>query len=318
MKNEIHSENDIVINEIINGLSSKQKKLPSKLFYDERGSELFDLICELEEYYPTRTEKKILEDNLEEIISVFQENTLFIEFGSGSSQKTKLLLERIPFLSGYIPIDISEKHLNKSVESLKEAFPELEIFPMAADYTQPLQFPELHHIVEHKITFFPGSTIGNFLPDDARKFLNLIASECGEGGGLLIGVDLKKDKEILEAAYNDNRGVTAEFNLNMLRHINREFGFDFDLSKFCHRAIYNDEMGRIEMHIVSLENQIVNGFGKLFRIIENEYILTEYSHKYSIQNFEELASDSFNVKKVWTDPDSLFSLQFFEVKSQVQ
>lgn len=227
------------LEEIIEGLSQKQKSLPSKFFYDQKGSELFDQICELDEYYQTRTEAKIMTDNIDQITTVFENNTLLIEFGSGSSLKTRLLLEHLPNLSGYIPIDISEDHLLKSAKQLRFDFPDLEIIPLIADYTRPLEFPPIHREVEHKVTFFPGSTIGNFQPEQAKEFLRVIADECGQNGGLLIGVDLKKEERILYDAYNDLKGITADFNINILRRINREFDADFVLNYFDHEAVYN-------------------------------------------------------------------------------
>lgn len=307
-------QNHKLIEEILDGLSQKQKKLPSKLFYDEKGSKLFDMICELDEYYPTRTEMKILSDNIDEIANVFEENSLLIEFGSGSSTKTRLLLDHIKDLAGYVPIDISQEHLNGSVERLNSDYPELEIHPLAADYTQPLNLPQIHHQVDHRITFFPGSTIGNFTREQAREFLKIIAELCGANGGLLIGVDLHKDKNILHAAYNDSQNVTADFNLNMLQHLNNEFNFNFELENFEHDAFYNEDEKRIEMHLVSKKNQKVNYDNCEYSFYNGETILTEYSYKYTFDGFAEVASDFFNVEKIWVDEKNLFSVQYLSVK----
>lgn len=312
-QNQIIPVNEDLI-EIISGLSEKQKRLPSKLFYDERGSELFDEICELDEYYPTRTELKIMEDNIDDIASVFDDETLFIEFGSGSSLKTRLLLDHISKIAGYIPIDISEEYLLKCAESLRREFPEIDIYPVAADYTKPLDLPSIVKKVSHKIAYFPGSTIGNFSIDEAKEFLRIIYKLVGENGGLLIGVDLKKDKDILEKAYNDEKGVTTEFNLNLLKRLNREFGFDFVIENFEHLSFYNQEAGRIEMHLKSKCDQEFSIQEHKFSMREGETILTEYSHKYSFEDFKELVSDYFDVGKTWVDVNKLFSVQYLTTK----
>lgn len=302
------------LSEILDGLNKKQKTLPSKLFYDERGSKLFDQICELDEYYPTRTELKIMEENIDEITSVFNDESLFIEFGSGSSIKTRILLEHLPNISGYIPIDISEEYLLKSAQQLRNEFHAIDIYPVAADYTKPLILPPIAKKVSHKIAYFPGSTIGNFPVQEAKEFLKVIFDLVGEHGGLLIGVDLKKNMKILEDAYNDSQGVTAEFNLNILHRLNREFGFDFNPDNFEHRAIYNEEFGRIEMHLFSKVDQEFGANDQRFQIKKGESILTEYSHKYLLKDFAELVSDYFTVEKVWTDSNSLFSIQYLTTK----
>lgn len=296
--------------EIINGLSKQQKTLPSKLFYDERGSKLFDEICELEEYYPTRTELKIMEDNIDEIASVFSDETLFIEFGSGSSLKTRLLLRHLDKLAGYIPIDISKEHLHNSANQLNEEFPDLNIYPVAADYTKSFVLPSIAGEVKHKIAYYPGSTIGNFTAKGAKMFLKQIAGLVGKEGGLIIGVDLIKDKDVLHAAYNDSEGITAEFNLNILNRLNNDFCFNFDTDKFLHKAIFNEYENRIEMHLVCKENQKISSNGNSFEIMKGETILTEYSHKYSFDSFQEIASEYFTVDKIWTDEKEYFSIQF--------
>lgn len=303
-----------ILNEILNGLSQHQKMLPSKLFYDEKGSRLFDLICELDEYYPTKTESMIMKNNIDDIVSVFQENSLFIEYGSGSSMKTRLLLDNLVNLAGYVPIDISEEHLLKTAERLKEEYTDLEIIPLAADYTKPFELPEIHRKVEHKITYFPGSTIGNFTRKEAKDFLELIAEACGENGGLLIGIDLHKDKKVLEAAYNDKENVTAEFNLNILERINREFGADFEINNFSHHAFYDEDEKRIEMHLVSEEEQTVTINERKFYFSKCETILTEYSHKYTLSSFAELTEDYFDIAKVWLDKKKYFGVLFLAVK----
>lgn len=305
---------DTIISEAVEGLSKQQKMLPSKLFYDERGSALFDEICNLEEYYPTKTEQWIMNENIDEIISYFPENSILIELGSGSSMKTRKLLGHTEYLAGYVPVDISTEHLYKSADELKAEFPNLDIYPVAADYTKPFQLPEIEKPVSKKIVYFPGSTIGNFSKDYAAGFARKIAEIAGEEGGLLIGVDLKKEREVLEAAYNDSRNITAEFNLNILKRLNREFSADFSIGNFYHRAIYNDEEGRIEMHLFSKCNQTASINGSSFDFEEGESILTEYSHKYSIEEFQELIAEKFVLTGVWTDNNDYFSVQFYDVR----
>ncbi len=303
-----------IISEVIEGLSLTPKRLPCKLFYDEKGSALFDKICELDEYYPTRTELKIMEQNIEEMSALLGKGTLLIELGSGSSIKIRLLLDNIPGLAGYVPIDISAVHLIQSSNELKELYPHLDIFPLAADYTKDFELPEIDKPFDHKAVYYPGSTIGNFTPVQAKNFLRRIAKICGRNGGIIIGVDLKKNKKILEAAYNDQQGVTAAFNLNILEHLNNELNSDFDLNNFKHMSFFNDEKSRIEMHLISEKNQDVHLNGSVIHFRKNESILTEYSYKYTIESFAELVSDCFEVRKVWTDKEQLFSIQYLRVK----
>jgi dimethylhistidine N-methyltransferase len=303
-----------ILTEVVEGLNKFPKQLPSKLFYDEKGSKLFDEICELDEYYPTRTELKIMEDNIEEMSALLGEGTLLIELGSGSSIKIRLLLNNIPGLAGYIPIDISEQHLIHSAEILKKEYPHIDIYPFVADYTKMFELPEIRNHYDHKAVFFPGSTIGNFTRTEAKQFLGRIAQIIGINGGLVIGVDLKKDKKILEAAYNDKKYVTAEFNLNILSHINNELDTDFDLNKFGHYAYFNEEFGRIEMHLISKTYQSVKLNGSTIRFEKGEHIITEYSNKYTLQEFSELAANYFTVNSVWIDKNNLFSIQYLRVK----
>lgn len=303
-----------ILTEVIEGLNKFPKQLPSKLFYDEKGSKLFDEICELDEYYPTRTELKIMEGNIEEMSSLLGEGTLLVELGSGSSIKIRLLLNNIPGLAGYIPVDISEQHLINSAETLKEEYPHLDIYPLVADYTKIFEIPEIRNQYDHKAVYFPGSTIGNFTRTEAKEFLGRIAQIAGRNGGLVIGVDLKKDIKILEAAYNDKKDVTAKFNLNILSHINNELYSKFDLNKFDHFAFFNEKYGRIEMHLISKIEQSVRLNGSTINFEQGEHIITEYSNKYTIEEFAELAADHFTVNKVWTDKNNLFSIQYLRVK----
>lgn len=300
--------------EVMEGLLRSQKMIPSKFFYDERGSELFEEITRLEEYYPTRTERCILEDHIEEIAKAIGDQSVIVELGSGNSTKTRLLLDHIPDLSGYVPVDISEEYLMKTVQALKDEYPGLAIKPVCADYTKPFQVPPIAEPFEYYVIFYPGSTIGNFHPEKAQHFLKTTSKLLVPGGGMLIGVDLKKDREILEAAYNDAKGVTAEFNKNMLFRINRELNGDFSIGEFRHLAYYNEDKGRIEMHLVSGSDQKVHLSGEVIHFEEGETIHTENSYKYSLQEFEELVSEWFKVEKVWTDEDDLFSMQYLVKK----
>lgn len=302
-----------VITEILTGLKGELKNLPCKLFYDEKGSQLFDKICELDEYYPTRTELKIMEDNIGEIVSLLNEDTLLIEFGSGSSLKTQLILDNAGKLGGYVPIDISEEHLKSSTERLRNKYPDLNIFPVVADYTQPLKLPEETNSFKHKIAYFPGSTIGNFTTSEAREFFKIIAEDIGVNGGLLIGVDLQKNPKIIERAYNDALGVTEEFNLNILAHINDFYEGSFDLLKFEHYAPYNVTEGRIEMYLRSIEDQSVTFMDEEVIFKAGELLLTEYSYKYTLDGFAELAAEHFDVDKIWVDERNYFSLQYLTV-----
>ncbi len=301
-----------ILRELLEGLQKPEKSLPSKLFYDELGSELFEQITRLDEYYLTRTEAEIFTDRIDEIIGHLGSEVTLIEFGSGNSQKTRILLDHLPDPVGYVPIDISQEKLTESATAIAAAYPGLNVIPIWADYTRELELPAIEG--SRKAAFFPGSTIGNFYPDEAEAFLKRVAELVGEGGGLLIGVDLKKDERILNRAYNDAEGVTAAFNLNMLAHLNQEFGANFQVDKFRHHAAYNEELGRIEMYLVSLEDQTVSLGDAEISFRRDERILTEVSHKYTVEEFERLAvRGGFHVQDVWIDSDRLFSVQCLEV-----
>lgn len=298
----------------LEGLKSTPKTLPCKYFYDRRGSQLFDQICELPEYYPTRTEAGIMEDNIEEMAAVFGPDSLLIEYGSGSSTKTRILLDYLPHLAGYVPMDISREHLYQTANNLASAYPTLDILPLCADYTQPFSLPPTCRPVQSRIVYFPGSTIGNFHRPEAAIFLKRIAEVCGPGGGLLIGVDLRKSLSVLEPAYNDAQGVTAAFNLNLLTRMNAELGADFALDGFAHSAFYDAQIGRIEMHLLSLNAQAVRLGGETIRFAEDETIWTECSYKYSLPEFAAMAETAgFAVQQVWTDTEQKFSVQYLTV-----
>ncbi len=310
MKDTI-TEQEAMLQEVLLGMKKTQKSIPSKYFYDERGSKFFDEITELDEYYPTRTERKILEDNLDEMSSYLGEKIILIEPGSGSSEKTKILLSGLQSISSYIPIDISGDYLGKVAKGLRKEYPHIEIQPLATDYTRPFELPAIQENAR-KIIFFPGSTIGNFNEETVKRFFNIISKIAGEFGGMIIGVDLKKDIQVLEAAYNDSKGVTAAFNKNMLIHLNREIGSDFNPELFDHKSVWVEEEGRIEMRLLANQDHSVQIAGESFQLLEKEYIHTENSHKYSLEEFEEVAYPWFNVVKVWTDKDQYFSLQYLE------
>ncbi len=298
--------------EAIEGLTQTPKTLPCKFFYDARGSELFDRICELEEYYPTRTEMGIMQRHAREMSDLLGAHCRLVEYGSGSSLKTRVLLDHARHLAAYVPMDISREHLGRTASGLERAYPQVPILPVCADYTQPFDLPAVR--AARTVVYFPGSTVGNFAPPQAREFLAQIAQVCGRGGGLLIGVDLKKSPALLEPAYNDRDGVTAAFNLNLLTRMNRELDADFDLTQWAHHAFYNTQLGRIEMHLVSLSPQTVTIGWERIAFRAGEHIHTESSYKYALDEFARLAeSAGLTVQRVWTDKDQLFSVQYLTV-----
>lgn len=299
------------LREVLCGLQKSQKELYSKYFYDERGSQLFEQICTLEEYYPTRTELSILQNCAHEIAELLGARIQLIEYGSGSSKKTRILLDALHEPGAYVPIDISKEHLLISAVSLAFLYPDLEVLPVCADYTSAFEIPKPGKCARQRIAFFPGSTIGNFDPEPARRFLARIASECQ---GLLIGVDLKKDFTILHRAYNDDEHITACFNKNILVRINRELGATFNVEQFEHYAFYNPGKSRVEMHLVSLIDQEVCIGDVRVPFGSGESIWTESSYKYTSEEFAMLAAEAgFRVARVWTDEQKLFSVQYLTV-----
>ena len=299
------------ISEIVDGLSAEQKQISPKYFYDERGSQLFDEITRLPEYYLTNTELGIMRDNIAEITSQVGKQASLIEFGSGSSLKTRVLLEHLSELAAYVPVDISAEHLHTSAEEIRAEFPHIDVLPVVADFTKTFQLPKPMVMSVRNVVYFPGSTIGNFEHDVAIELLQVMYHEAGKGGALLIGVDLQKDPDVIESAYNDSAGVTAEFNLNMLRHLNRDYGANFDVDEFAHSASYDADKGRVVIELVSQTDQTFEVGDKAFDIANGEAILTEYSHKYTLDGFAAMAADAgFAVETVWTDKDQLFSVQF--------
>jgi L-histidine Nalpha-methyltransferase len=301
--------------EVLAGLSSSPRTLPCKFFYDERGADLFQEICELPEYYITRTETELLRRCAPEISESIGANAAVIGFGTGAGIKTRMLLEQLQNPIAYIPVDISKQRLIDSAVELSRAMPALEILPVCADYLQELQLPRPLRKPDHVAVYFPGSTIGNLEPLVAKEFLQRVCRLCGKSGGLIIGVDLQKGHDVLEAAYNDSSGVTAAFNLNLLVRANRELGADFDLSHWRHRAVYNQDEGRIEMHLLSDGEQTVHVGGREFRFGAGEKIITEFSYKHTLDGFARLAASAGfrEASRVWTDPDKMFAIFHFAV-----
>lgn len=299
------------LQEIVAGLQRDEKMISPKFLYDERGSQLFDEITTLPEYYPTETELTIMQDNIDEIAALIGPRASLIEYGSGSSLKTRVLLDNLIEQAVYVPVDISEEHLLASAAQIREEYPALEVLPVVADFTKRFDLPDPGVMPLRNIVYFPGSTIGNFPKDQACELLDVMYGEAGEDGAMLIGVDLQKDPALIEAAYNDAAGVTAEFNLNMLRHLNREYGSDFDLDAWEHDAQYNQSQGRVEIRLINASEQTVTIGNDTVVIEKGEGILTEYSHKYTLDGFAKMAEGAgFKVARVWTDADQLFSVQY--------
>ena len=310
---DLKSSNAGFREEVLRGLLQNSKRLPCKFLYDREGSRLFDRICELDEYYLTRTEMAILRKHIEEISARCGTECLLVELGSGSSVKTRLLLDHLRAAIGYVPVDISREHLLRTAEGLNGDYPELAILPLCADFNQPLCLPILARPARRTIVFFPGSTIGNLEPEEAENLLSRLRSICRPGDALLIGVDLQKSPVVLERAYNDAEGITAAFNVNLLRRINCELGGQFDLGQFRHRAIYNHTSRRIEMHLVSRRAQTVWIAETPVFFRKGEHITTEYSHKYTLNGFAQIARRAgLQVEGIWTDERRWFAIFFLE------
>jgi len=303
------------LSETLAGLSRTPRTLPCKYFYDERGAALFQKICELPEYYITRTETAILRLHAHEMAQCIGARCELIGLGTGAGTKTRILLEELEAPAVYIPIDISKEQLRQSTALFHQLFPQLEILPVCTDYLQPFDLPDPLRTPARRIVYFPGSTIGNFEPREATEFLRRLVDLCGKDGGLLIGVDLQKDSDVLERAYNDSQGVTAQFNLNLLRRANRELDADFDLERWRHRAIYNSSVGRIEMHLISEIDQTVHVADREFHFRCGERIITEFSYKYTPEGFTALADGAgFDFARMWTDDARLFGVFYFTLK----
>ncbi|MDA8109576.1 MAG: L-histidine N(alpha)-methyltransferase [Betaproteobacteria bacterium] len=299
---------DSLREEVIEGLSRFPKTLPPKYFYDGEGSRLFETICRLPEYYLTRAELALTRRHLEEIARFAGRGCELIEYGSGASLKTRALIRRLR-PARYVAVDISESALRDAVRRLGREFPWLEILAVLGDFTEPLRLARFRRRNARPVVYFPGSTIGNFTPRDARAFLSMTRAQVGGHGAMLVGIDLKKDPNLLHAAYNDSRGITARFNLNILRRINRELGADFDAQRFSHYAFYNVGLGRVEMHLVCLAPHSVRVGEYRFRFERGESIHTENSCKYSLEEFQELAAEAgFRGVRSWLDRRGLFAL----------
>jgi dimethylhistidine N-methyltransferase len=295
--------------DLLAAFGTRPHRIAPKYFYDAEGSRLFDRICNLPEYYPTRTELAILERSVGEMAALAGPGAEIVEFGAGSLRKVRLLLEAFDAPSRYVPIDISGEYLRDAAAVLRREFAGLDVHPLVADYTQPLDLPPAAKGTR-RIGFFPGSTIGNFTPAEASAFLRG-AAEVLRGGALVLGADLVKDPAVLHAAYNDAQGVTAAFNLNLLARANRELGANFVLPQFAHYAFYNAPEQRIEMHLVSRERQAVSFCGERFTLAEGESLHTENSTKYTVDGLRALATEAgFRPGPVWTDPERLFSVHW--------
>jgi dimethylhistidine N-methyltransferase len=304
---DFDDETAIFAHDVIDGLSQHPKHLSPKYFYDAAGSELFEQITKLPEYYPTRTELSILRDRGQPIAAAIPAGAALIEFGAGATTKVRRLLESCS-LAAYVPVDISGDFVKAQAEDLRRDFPALAVYPVAADFTAPFALPsEIADLP--KVGFFPGSTIGNFEPHEACAFMRSAREILGSDARMVLGVDLEKNERALYEAYNDAAGVTARFNLNVLVRINRELGGNFDLSAFTHRAIFNRERHRIEMHLISRKAQSPRVLGRSFSFRPGESIHTENSYKYSIERFSALARGSgWRVQECWTDEGRMFSV----------
>ncbi len=303
--------NDSVLQEVLTGLRGRRKRLPSKLFYDGEGSALFELICQQPEYDLTRMEVCILKAYSVAIADTLGPGVRLVEFGSGSGLKTRLLLQSLDAVAAYVPVEISETALAESVDALRAEFPALHVVPLQADFTKRLSLP--YSLAKRSIVFFPGSTLGNFEQPDAIALLRKIRAAVGNSGGALIGIDLQKKVAEMEAAYNDRAGVTTRFTLNMLAHLNRRFGANFDLAAFAHEARYDEEANRIETSLVSRTDQVVTIAGEEFRFCRGEATQVEYSHKYTLEGFGQMARKAnLRVANAWTDPRRRFAVVYLE------
>ena len=307
---DLHPSSADMRSDVLNGLAHRPKQLPSKYFYDARGSELFEQICELPEYYLTRAELALMRTHAAAIAAALGPRTLLVEYGSGSATKTGLLLEHLADVAAYVPVEISRSALTESVARLSGQFPHIEMLPVCADFTQPITLPVPSRPQARTVVYFPGSTIGNFSAEAAVRLLTHMREEMGPQGAALIGVDLVKSPEVIESAYNDSAGITAQFTLNLLTRLNRELDANFELGAFRHRARYHAERERIETCIVSRTEQDVTVGGRRFHFAAGEPMLVELSCKYSRESFAGIAARAgLEVAHVWSDAQQLFSLQ---------
>ena len=298
---------------VTNGLNSSPKQLHPKFFYDETGSQLFDQICEQPEYYIPNVERSIFESYADEIIASINKDTTIIEPGAGSTKKIRFLLEHMQpnYPAMYVPMDISVEHLHSSAQQLSDDYPNLAVHAVCVDHTKQLQLPK-EVPTDNRLFFYPGSSLGNFKPLEAINFLQTLRKQVGDDGSLLIGIDTKKNVDILNRAYNDNAGITAKFNLNLLTRINNELNTNIVLDNFSHHAFYNEEQGRIEMHLISKKEQTLKMLGHTFHFDKGESIHTENSYKYSVDEFQDLVEKAgWKADKVWLDKKHYFSVYFF-------
>ncbi|HEY1773321.1 MAG TPA: L-histidine N(alpha)-methyltransferase [Gammaproteobacteria bacterium] len=308
---DYHPRLDEMADEVLAGLNERQKTLPCKYFYDAQGSLLFDAICELPEYYLTRTELGIMQTHLGAMASALGERVMLVEPGSGSSVKTRLLLEHLTEPVAYVPVDISREHLVNAADRLNRQYPLLEVLPVCADFNQIFEVPVPARAASRTAVYFPGSTLGNFPPNEAAALLRHMRQLAGNGGALLVGIDLRKDTAVLERAYDDAAGVTARFNLNLLTRINRELEADFDLARFHHRALFNEQESCIEMHLVSAARQTVRVAGERFEFRAGEHILSERSYKHTPEGFASLtARAGLKIEQQWTDDRRYFCVAY--------
>ncbi len=302
------------LEEVVAGLRERPMRLSPIWFYDERGSQLFERICELQEYYPTRTELGIMAAHAHEMAEALGPHVALVEPGSGASLKTRRLLDALDRPACYVPVDISREHLLNAAKRLKRDYPGLEVLPVCGDFSRSLDVPDSRRKrARRRVVYFPGSTIGNFANDQAVQLLERMRFAAGPEGAVLLGIDRVKPAPILERAYDDASGVTAAFNLNALRHLNRELGTQFDLAAFRHRAPWVAEHSRIEMHLVATRDQHFRVAGEAFHIARDNYLLTEYSHKYTVEAAARLAAAAgLDVRRVWSDPQDWFSVLLLE------
>ena len=307
---DLHPTPDDILGDVLAGLAGTPRRLPSKYFYDRRGSELFEQITRQPEYYPTRIELALLEARMADIADAVGPRAQVVEYGSGSGRKTRLLLDGLDDPVAYTPIEISRSALLASAERLEREFGDVEVLPVCADFTEPVPLPRPSRAADHALVFFPGSTIGNFTETEAVRLLRAMRETMGARGGALVGIDLQKPPDVIEAAYNDAAGVTAEFTLNLLARLNRDIGSDFDLDGFEHRAVYARDAGRIETFLVSRRAQDVTVAGQRFHFAPGEAMQVEYSQKYTDAGFAALAAQAgLRVAHRWNDPDDWFGLR---------
>jgi dimethylhistidine N-methyltransferase len=310
------SRTDALTNGVLEGMRKHPRQLSPVWFYDELGSFLFDSICELPEYYLTRTELQIMQAHAADMAHHIGPDAAIIELGSGTSTKTRLLLNQLEKAAAYVPVDIARDHLLTAASAIARDYPTLRVIPICADFTRPFDLPASVYAARRRTVYFPGSTLGNFAPEQAQELLHRMRQIIGANGAVLIGIDLKKDPRILERAYNDRAGVTAEFNVNALRHLNRELGTDFDLEAFEHKALWVEDQSRIEMHLISKREQDVHLGDETVHIGKGEHLTTEFCHKYTLEAFADLAATAgLAVSRVWMDAEKKFSVQLLEPRS---